>query len=56
MVYSGPNSGLSSKSFRPCRENLLRMIEDAGYDNVNIPSENRDPGGYELIYLTAGKK
>jgi len=54
--FSGPNSGLSSYSFWLYREDLLRMIEDAGYDNVNILSESRDPGGYELIYLTAGKK
>jgi len=54
--YSGPNSGLSSYSFWPFRGDLIAMIEDAGFTEIDILSEIKDPNGYELIYLAAKKK
>jgi hypothetical protein len=51
-----PNSGLQQFSFWPFKQDLLRMLQDAGYGQVHIIRELTDqPTKYKLIYLVAEK-
>jgi hypothetical protein len=53
---TGPNSGLQPLSFWPFKEDLLRMLQDAGYGQVHTIRELVDePTKYKLIYLAAQK-
>jgi hypothetical protein len=53
---AGPNSGLQAWSFWPYKDDLVRMIQDAGYGRIRILREMTDrPTGYRLMYLIAAK-
>lgn len=53
---TGPNSGLQRFSFWPFKQDLLHMLQDAGYGQVHILRELQDhPTNYRLIYLAAQK-
>jgi len=53
--FSGPNSGLENHSFWPYKEDLLNMVKDSGFTDVQVLSENEDDNKYKLIYLVAKK-
>jgi len=53
---AGPHSGLRATSFWPFREDLLTMLKNAGYTQVEIINDLMDQDTkYKLIYLVARK-
>jgi hypothetical protein len=50
----GPCAGLQSDSFWPYKDDLLKMVQDAGYTDIEVVRDSTDAKTkYKLIYLIA---